>query len=155
MTRPQEGAPVTAEEETAGTGPREAHLSVIFGNQDARPLFPVGLPECRVAAEGAKEPAPDHAPRTACRAPVTYFRVICRQGVFPLAVGEAIGAEPSGCVESAAAPVEGRGFPFPRPSSALHSLPGTAARSGWSALPATAVLSGLKLEQGCGSVDRA
>lgn len=76
------------------------------------------------------EPEPDSAPRAACRAPVTYFRVICRRGVLPLAVGAAIGAEPSGCVGNAAVRVEGRGFPLPRPSSALHSLPGTAARSG-------------------------
>lgn len=61
------------------------------------------------------EPAPDPAPRAARRAPVTYFRVICRRGVLLLAVGEAIGAEPSGCVESAAARVEGARLPSSTP----------------------------------------
>ena len=54
-------------------------------------------------------------PQSSAPRPVTYFRVICRRGVFPLAAGEAKGAEPSGSVENAAARGGGGGQGFPLP----------------------------------------
>lgn len=88
--------------------------------------------------------------------PVTYFRVICRRGVFPLAAGEAKGAEPSGSVENAAARGGGGGqyFPLPYPSPPLPRPPGPLGllrRVAWNAAVAAAHFPGLWLEQRCGA----
>lgn len=80
--------------------------------------------------------------------PVTYFRVICRRGVFPLAAGEAKGAEPSGSVENAAARGGGRGARLP-PSLSLPTPPPPSRPSG------TTAPSRLERGSGGGALSRA
>eukprot|EP00069_Balaena_mysticetus_P017160 bmy_10381T0 len=70
-------------------------------------------------------------PQGSALRPVTYFRVICRRGVFPLAAGEAKGAEPSGSGKSSC-PGRGRGARLP-PSLSLPTPPPPSSPSGTTA----------------------